>query len=215
VSEDDEIASAAEEPAPSGIWRVVAATAGIVVWLVGAAVVANALGLAGWRGGFVVAFAVVASGAAVIAWFGGVAATTGERAAWLVGVAVVAVLLSARSVDAAPPSQARLQARLDHLKLPFFRVLTTTSGGHGWCRPTCPQVERTYEGPALLPPATVAEAIGALNVEHLVPDVRAAFIAARQRPATTIASRKLVALVSATSDGQHARLTIRLVARRR
>lgn len=101
------------------------------------------LGVAGYRGGFALATAIVGvTGAALALWI--VPAGAPLRPAWAVSAVVAAAVISGLLVDMAPPSRGRLADQLDRLELTNLRVLGQASSGHSWCRPTCPVVERRY-----------------------------------------------------------------------
>src|SRR5205823_261329 len=70
-----------------------------------------------------------------------------NTAVWCVAVAIIGITVAAKLVDLAPESTARLDQRLDHLNLPFFTRIAEQRSGHGWCRPACPAVARTYRAP--------------------------------------------------------------------
>lgn len=141
--------------------RLPTAALASLVWLLLGAGVLHLLGVAGFRGGFVVAATVLGGGAAAIA-VAMLRRTDTPLAAWALTAAVLGAVLAGGLVEVAPPSHGVLAARLDALDLPGHQLVEERRSGSGWCRPRCPTVTRVYAGAAVRPRAAVLEVTVAL-----------------------------------------------------
>jgi len=147
---------------------VIARAAGVVGYLVAATLVLGYLGVGGYRAGFVWLALVIPLVATALTWLAFRGIDT-NRALWCVAVAVIGITAAAKLVDLAPDSTARLEQRLDHLALPFYKTVSETRSGHGWCAPHCPRVERVYRVPSTAPRAAYFTMLLALRQRHLLP----------------------------------------------
>ena len=119
-----------------------AAAAGVLGAMV--TVLLGLLGVAGYRGGFVLCTVLVGLPSAAVV-LRHVPKDTELRVVWAIVVIVAAAVVSGFLVDLAPPSKARLAAELQSLTIYNARLTREQRTGHSWCRPTCPRVERRYE----------------------------------------------------------------------
>lgn len=133
-----------------------------------AAVVLDALGIAGYRNGAPVVAAGLALGGAALAWLL-------TRRPWsAVAISVLGVVLSGALASRAPWSTGRLEAALDDLRhLDGFEVLESERSGHSWCRPDCPSVTRTFRAPDTSPRAAVLVMTLSLSEAGLAPPMDA------------------------------------------
>jgi hypothetical protein len=165
---------------------VIARAAGILGYLVASTLVLGYLGVGGYRAGFVWLALVIPVVATALTWFALRRIDT-NRALWCVAVALIGITAAARLVDLAPASTTRLDQRLDHLTLPFYRQVGETRTGHGWCSPHCPRVERVYRAPRTAPRAAYFTVLLALRQRqllsstHRIPDVQVAGTPVRAR----------------------------------
>lgn len=134
------------------------------------------VGVAGWRGGWILAIAVFPAAVGAAAWFGmrpgGGAVQPLGRGLYTTAVAILALVAGVQSIDYAPESSGRLAQRLDELPLPFYVQLSQRTSGHGWCDPSCPSVTRTYRGPQVNPRTAKVQVGAALAGIDLLPDYR-------------------------------------------
>jgi hypothetical protein len=142
------------------------ATAG---YLAVATAAVHALGLAGYRAGFVWAALAIAGGGGTVAAIG-LGGRVTYRWVWAGAVAVLGLAIAGRLLDVAPPSRGRLRETLDDLDLRFFVLTATREAGHSWCRPTCPVVERTYQAPVGAPGPALLGVAGAMVRAELLED---------------------------------------------
>jgi hypothetical protein len=126
--------------------------------------------VAGWRAGWLLALAWFAVGGALVTWF-----TLGPRpgrGSFTAAVVILGVVAAVKLPSLAPESKGRLADRIDRLPLSFFTTIDEHRSGHSWCRPTCPVVERTLQGPALTPRAAQIQAASALHAAGLLEGLR-------------------------------------------
>ena len=116
-----------------------------MVALVGAAVLLDLAGVAGYRSGLVLVAVPMVLGPVVAAW--ALARRSGSWTVWALAGAVAGLCATAVLGARAPYSEGELVRRMDDLDLPFFEVARQQETGSSWCRPDCPAVERTYEVP--------------------------------------------------------------------
>jgi hypothetical protein len=188
---------------------VIARAAGIVGYLVAATLVLGYLGVGGYRAGFLwLALALPVTGGALTL------ALTRNRdtatVAWCIAAALVGLTAAAKLVDLAPESAPRIDQRLDHLALPFYRTVAEQSSGHGWCRPHCPTVERVYRVPSTGVSATLFTVTLALQRAHLI-DAKFSL------PPSLPPGRDVVLhahKLTFTLHAEPSRLTVRVAARR-
>ena len=185
---------------------------GIAAYLVVATIALGYLGVGGYRAGFVWLALALPAAATLMAWRLLRSMDT-NRVVWCVAVALIALTAAAKLVDLAPESTARLDQRLDRLALPFYRRTAERRAGHGWCRPSCPLVERTYRAPDTSPTGALLLLIVTLGQQGLVPDVRAT-AAMRPPRQITIPSHRHVVFVTAEPRPGYLRVTVRLRATR-
>lgn len=144
------------------------ALAFLVVPLLLAVIVAvRAAGLAGWRGGPVA----VTVGLVIVALALGFGLTRGlpRRGAYVAGALVIALVGAAWSVSSAPLSHGRLEDILDSMPTGGAVPVSTTRSGHGWCRPRCPTVTRTYRVAGRRPAAAMQAIVAAMDRGGLIP----------------------------------------------
>jgi hypothetical protein len=134
--------------------------------------VLHLLGVGGYRAGFLW-LALLLAGAG-----GGLTFVTlpsvPRRTVWVLAVVILGVTAASALVERAPQSGPRLAQRLDGIDLPFFTVVRTETTGHGWCRPHCPRVRRSYRTPSAAPRANELTILLALQqarllAEHVIP----------------------------------------------
>lgn len=139
----------------------------VAAWLLGLAAALALLGVGGYRSGFLWCSLVIgAGGAALLLRL--LPSDTVFRGAWALTVLVLGAVMSAKLVDLGPPSRGRLQADLDHLRLPFFTETSHRMSGHSWCRPHCPVVSRTYRAPDVGATGTLGSVAVALEQRRLL-----------------------------------------------
>lgn len=153
---------------------IVGIVVGVMAGVLGLAALAAA-GVAGWRGGWIIAVSVFPALVAAATWFGLGRAehtTSTARGLYATTAAVLALVGGARAIDYAPESRGRLEQRLDGLPLPFYEQQSQSSAGNGWCLPTCPTVTRRYRGPIFNPRSGRVQVAAALATIDLLPNSR-------------------------------------------
>jgi hypothetical protein len=173
-----------------------------------AAVVAPApplwyLGVAGYRGGFVICAASLAGGGAAVALI--VLRRVPQKTMWTVTVAILAVVVSAVLVDRAPVSKGSLARAMDGLHLQYYEQTAERRTGNSRCSPQCPAVTRIYRGPDV-------------NVEPAVIEVGSRLAAAGYPVTLSVENRRsghlrssrgrIEAEVTVTRDAQHTTVEI-------
>lgn len=134
--------------------RLAMALAAAAAFSVIAGVVVDFAGIAGYRGGFLLATAALAVGPLLLlARFGRDIAGRGILAAAFL---ILAVTGAAVVHDRAPESHGELARRLDGLDLPLFEQVSESRLGSSTCRPSCPAIERRYDAPSTAPFAAVS-----------------------------------------------------------
>lgn len=129
----------------------------VLAAFVGLTAALHVLGVGGWRLGWLwVGISLVPGSAALTAV---VLGHTPRRIAWSAAMAVCGLAAVGVLTQSAPLSKGVLAERIDRLSLPFFEEVSRRAGGHSWCRPECPQVERSY-----LPPDTANPDLPILTV---------------------------------------------------
>jgi hypothetical protein len=185
---------------------------GVVAYFVVATLVLGYLGVGGYRAGFLWLALALPAAATLLTWLALRAVDT-NGVLWCLAVAVVAVTVAAKLVDLAPESTARLDQRLDRLALAFYRPVAEHRSGHGWCRPSCPRVERTYRAPDTAPTGALLLLIVTLSQQGLVPDVRKV-ASLRPRHDVTIPSHRHVVTARVEPRAGYLEVTVRLQATR-
>jgi hypothetical protein len=121
------------------------ALAATVVWFgLGLALFLLA-GVGGWQGGWLLGLVWFAVAGGLLSW-----RMLGEepgRGLFVTAVVVLGVTAALSCADRAPASAGRLARQMDGFHLDFYKKTGETKSGHGWCRPKCPTVERTWLGP--------------------------------------------------------------------
>lgn len=140
---------------------------GVAFYLVGIPIFLNAMGIGGYRAGFLWLCVALPVPATALTW-ASLRGVDTNKALWCVAVALIGLTIAAKLVDLAPESTARLDQRLAGLALPFFKLTHETRTGHGWCRPHCPEVEREYTAPRTAARAAYFTVLLALQQRHLL-----------------------------------------------
>ena len=112
------------------------------------------LGVGGFRGGFLLAAAILVGGGTLTAMWG--LAGVPQRTTWLVAVGLLGLIIAGLLVDQAPISKGRLRAEAARVDLDFYRLEREITSGNSRCDP-CPTVERRYVGPDLIVDAALIE----------------------------------------------------------
>jgi len=191
---------------------VIARAAAIVGYLVAGTVVLGYLGVGGYRAGFLWLALALPAASTVLTWWM-LRGRDMNTAIWCVAVAVIAITAAAKLVDLAPESTARLDQRLNRLRLPYFHEVAERRSGHGWCSPTCPTVERTYLAPNTAPEGELLLVAANLSQQGLVPDMTAL---AGSHPSRSfrVDTHRHLGIVTAARQRDHVRVVITLTATR-
>jgi hypothetical protein len=189
-------------------WRLLAPLAAAVV--MGLAV--HALGIAGYRVGWLWAGLLVAALPCVLVWRG-VGETLGPRGIWVVAFAVGGLTATGWLVDHAPLSAGQLHDRMHDISPPFTNVLSEHRSGHSWCRPRCPRVTRVLRAPDTAPFAALLNTAAEMRVEGLMSSLE---VVGRRHPVryVIVPTARYVARVDVARRRGYLRLTITLTATR-
>jgi hypothetical protein len=191
--------------------RELAAVAVIAVWLVGASAVANYLGVAGYRGGWALAIALLVVATTALAWLA--TARVGASRMWVLAFAILGLVSAARQIDTAPLSKNRLAAALDTFKLDFYKVESEERSGHSWCKPTCPSVTRRYRAPLTTPVFAKDTVASTASYYHYLPDLRAV-VDDRRATGFDAVSERATLTQRAVRKGDHLEVTVTLTSHR-
>jgi hypothetical protein len=193
-----------------------------LAWLVrlGALVVAtstigvgvHALGLAGYRLGWLWAGALVVVLPVLAAWRW-IGSDAASRIMWVIAVAVAGVTALAWLVDHAPLSKGQLADQFTGLTPDFTKTISETRTGHSWCRPHCPRVTRVLRAPDTSPFYALLTTAAAMRVKGIITTLEPV---GRRHPEhyLRIPSHRMVADVRAERRPGYIRLTITLTATR-
>jgi hypothetical protein len=109
-------------------------------------------------------------------------------------------------------SAPRLAAALDRVDMTNFRETDEVTSGHGWCRPTCPTLKRTWVASDLAVKPAVFSAATNLVTAGLLPDPTAG--AATLETRVSYQHKQFRVIVTGQRSGGKTTVTVTLISRR-